>query len=395
MVYTTHPRNPTIIMATDSGDALVQGFYECRGLLVTGTQEEDSGRLIVDHTLLAPAPVFAVTRWIHEADYPTAELARSYLWYLQFWHSAPTIPTKSVRPIVDMGASLVRDREVGVYPHVKQGDPRTEDQLAWYCAHLCHNGHFDRTRLLPARYVEFYSDSELGDHLFAYKEREPPHGKGVVISPHAMATKVAEPTEWAWYEGGKHPEVGVNRKIFYPEGEVPPGTPFQWVRANCRALQNREDLHRIPGSLSRGGTTGPLTIPGPAVPTEAERAWFEGRKKRMADKAKWDAAAEAKAAQKAKTTGGKRTQREEKGTEEGKVGDEKAQEEKGKGAQEETPKAGKKPRRAPTEKVEGESKRPDRKQREDRACGRLVTEPGLGDYVLKGEKDYRCNPNQG
>ena len=36
MVYTTHPRNPTIIMATDSGDALIQSYYECRGLLVTG-----------------------------------------------------------------------------------------------------------------------------------------------------------------------------------------------------------------------------------------------------------------------------------------------------------------------------------------------------------------------
>ena len=214
-VYTLHPEDPTALMATDSGDALIQAYYQCRGLYVTGTRHTAEG-LVPDYRQIAPAPVFAVTRWNHEAPYPgEGDHARSYLWYLRFWHTTPTTPTKLARPLVERGEALARER--GMYSHPDQTDARTEGQLAWYCAHLCYFGHFDKTRLLPARYVEYYPESEIGTHAFGYGEIEECQGKLPEVGKYLMAQRVREPTEWAWYQGGRYPDVGVNRALFCPE----------------------------------------------------------------------------------------------------------------------------------------------------------------------------------
>ena len=112
-MYTPHPEDPTALMATDSGDALIQAYYQCRGLYVTGTRHTAEG-LVPDYRQIAPAPVFAVTRWNHEAPYPgEGDHAQSYLWYLRFWHTTPTTPTKSARPLVERGEALARER--GMY----------------------------------------------------------------------------------------------------------------------------------------------------------------------------------------------------------------------------------------------------------------------------------------
>ena len=158
VVFTKHPVDRRVVMATDLADMMLQGFHVCTGLMVTGKRGEEP-----DHLVTQEAPIFAVTKFFDgrtHADMLERFEEDDYLEWLPYWHSPPEEPMFTTRVNLEGEAW----KSGGTLYKVVEVPEDYGKYMAWYFAYQAvHHG--EDHKYLPARYQENYRQEEAGpDH---------------------------------------------------------------------------------------------------------------------------------------------------------------------------------------------------------------------------------------
>ena len=226
MVHSKHPADSTVVSTTDLGDSLLQTFFSCRGIYVTGTRTDFHGSIVPDYRALKRAPIFAVIRWLCTKAYTDIlKEAPDYLGWLNFWHSPRE--TLALRPRVHMSDQWREDRAGRTYGVMRFKTPGTDAQLAWYLAYLASTGQFSHTRMMPARYLEFYPRTVAGALTNVWAYRSTPK---VMVTREVELRPVYELTAWSWYRENEAPSTAAtNQRLFIRR-------TFAWAKVNPSVL---------------------------------------------------------------------------------------------------------------------------------------------------------------
>ena len=118
-VYAIHPRDSTVVSSTDMSDALLQTFFVCKGVYVTGSDYHSHfGYDYATYNVKTRAPLFTVSQALCKTTYKEAgERALDYLGWMGYWHSPLEVPNR--RPRVCMSDRWKEDRATKDYPLTK------------------------------------------------------------------------------------------------------------------------------------------------------------------------------------------------------------------------------------------------------------------------------------
>ena len=205
VVFSKHPTKEEVVTGTDLGDPLIQAFFQCTGLMLTGSKGGQP-----DHSVLQPAPAYAVTRHFDTrkyADMKVTTTGDAYLKWAAFWHSPPERPNFKVHVNLE-SAGWTQDRGHEAY-RLPRLPGKEEELLAWYLDYIA-TLVFPDHQYLPARYQEFYPAEEVGrNHAFAIRE-ECKRSTGVEEAPSAKE----ELKEWHEYPVGTIWEDPLDEEVF-------------------------------------------------------------------------------------------------------------------------------------------------------------------------------------
>ena len=284
-VYSKHPRDFTVVSSTDMADAILQTFFVCKGIFVTGTFLHQGDHWPA-YSFKTRAPLFTVSRHMSSLKHSAAlREGPDYLSWLAFWHRPQTVLNR--RPRMHISDRWRDDRSGQDYPLTRFRLAGIDVQMAWFFAYLSSTGQFGCTRMLPARYLEFYSRTRALSSTSPFAYRSAPKNPDTTAPE---PTLTFEYTTWSMLpESAQLNTGGVNDSVFLKR-------TFKWGDFNPAVLmvKTRQPLAPAGGSQSRypGGSgvsrrpAGPSEAP--TVTAERERRQEAQRRVEEETKAKAD-----------------------------------------------------------------------------------------------------------